>query len=45
MTFKTGIVIAVVLALAFLVYRSCAVRRDLNVDAQARQEIEKAKRR
>jgi len=44
MTFKTGIVIAVFLALAFLVYRSCA-GRSLNVDPHARQEIEKAKRR
>jgi hypothetical protein len=44
MTFKTGIVIAVVLALAFIAYRSCA-RRTLTIDLHARQEIEKPKRR
>ena len=44
MTFKTAIVIAVILALAFVVYRSCA-GRDLNVDPHAREEIEKAKQR
>jgi len=44
MNFKTGIVITVVLALAFIVYRSCG-RRNLNVDPHAREEIEKAKRR
>jgi hypothetical protein len=44
MTFKTGVFVAVVLALAFIVYRSCA-GRSLNVDPDAREEIEKAKRR
>jgi len=44
MTFKTGIVIVVFLALAFLVYRSCA-GRNLSVDPHAREEIEKAKSR
>ena len=38
-----AIVIAVVLALAFVVYRSCAGRR-INVE-HAREKIEKAKRR
>jgi hypothetical protein len=44
MTFKTGVFIAAVLALAFLVYRSCA-DRNLKVDLHASEEIEKAKLR
>ena len=44
MAFKTGITAALVLALVFIVYRSCA-GRSLDVDRHAREEIEKAKRR
>jgi len=39
MTFKTGVFVVVVLALAFIVYRSCG--REIKVDPH--QEIEKAK--
>ena len=45
MTFKTGIVIVVFLALTFLLYRSSALHRSLNINPQAHQEIEKAKQR
>jgi hypothetical protein len=41
MTFKTGVFVVVVLALVFIVYRSCG--REIKVDPHARQEIEKAK--
>jgi hypothetical protein len=44
MTFKTGVFVVMVLALAFVVYRSC-VGRELNVSPHSRQEIEKAKQR
>jgi hypothetical protein len=44
MTVKAGIIITVVLVLAFIVYRCCG-RRNRNVDPHARREIEKAKRR
>jgi hypothetical protein len=45
MTFKTGVFVALVLALAFIVYPSCALRRDLNIDPHSREEIEKAEQR
>jgi hypothetical protein len=41
----TGLAVAAVLLLSFLLYRSCTSDNRLNVDPHASKEIEKAKQR